>query len=136
MSSLTLHPSLDTDGWLETTIKVADAMLSHFFLSDYSQTSEFRGEVSSFSYILQLHQGDLPRIREVTQSTLSRYFSKQFTDVDVQVADIKNVESINKQQIGIYLVFTDGDGISHNLSRLINYSDMKINEIISVLNNG
>ena len=137
MTSTTLHPALDTDGWVNTSVKVADYMLSHFFLSDYSQTTHFPGEVSSFVWILQHYQDSVTRICEITQSTLSKYFSKQFSDVDIQVTEITDAAtSINISHLGVYLVFTDKDGVTFNLSRLIHYDGMKITSITEMLNHG
>ena len=136
MSTITLHPSLDTDGWVNTPVKVCDYMLAHFFLSDYSQTATFPGEVASFSWILQHYQGDVTRICEVTQTTLARYFGKQFAEVDIQVSQLPNPESINEKPLSLYLILTDSDGITHNLARLIHYDGMKVSEIIAVINHG
>lgn len=136
MTSKYLHPALDTDGWVQTPIKVADYLLSHFFLSDKSQTAFFPTEVISFAWILQRFQGDLPRIREETQSELSRYFSKQFADVEVEVGEITNNDSINRHQLSLYLTFVDGDGITHNLASIVKYSGLKVTEIINTNNQG
>ena len=136
MTSKSLFPSLDTDGWVNTSIKVADYLFSHFFLSDYSQTAVFNGKVSSFAWILQRHQSDIPQIMSVTQSTLSEYFSKQFSEVEVQIGEIPNTESINDHKLSIFLTFKDLDGITHNLERIIKYQGLKVSEIIAVVNNG
>lgn len=136
MTSKHLHPALDTDGWVKTPIKVADYMLSHFFLADKSQTAFFPTEVVSFSWILQTHPDDMIAIRTTLQEELARYFSKQFSNVDIEVSEIAASDSINKRQLTLYLAFYDGDGIGHNLSRIIKYSGLKVTEIISVNNNG
>lgn len=136
MTSKHLFPSLDTDGWVESSVKTADYLLSHFFLSDYSQTAFFKGEVASFAWILQRYQGDIEQIKEETRSVLSRYFTKQFDNVDVQIDEIENKESINAHQLTIYLVFTDQDGVTHNLARLIKYTGLKVTDVIAVINNG
>ncbi len=136
MTSKYLFPSLDTDGWVETTVKTADYLLSHFFLSDYSQTAHFPNTVASFAWILQRYMGESERIKEETQNVLSAYFSKQFSDVEVQVTELTTPDSINQQQLTLFLQFTDQDGITHNLSRLIKYSGLKVNEVIAVINQG
>lgn len=136
MSAKVLFPSLDTDGWLSTSVKVADSLISHFFLSEYSQTAVFPGTVASFAWILQQYQNDLSRTVQETQGTLSSYFSKYFQNVEVEVKESLMENSINRYQLTIYLVFTDEEGVQHNLSRLIRYTGMKVTEIIAVLNNG
>jgi len=137
MTSKTLHPSIDTDGWVNTPVKVADYLLSHFFLSDYSQTHHFKGEVASFAWILTNNQGSLEKTQEETQRVLSAHFSKQFSEVDIQVSEVPTTASINKKQLGIYLVFTDKEGVEHNLARIFAFTEnLKFREIISVNNIG
>lgn len=136
MSSKQYLPSLDTDGWVKTSVKVADYLISHFFLSDYSQTSMFPGNVASFAWILQRYQSDLTRIQTETQDTLTSYFSKYFKEVEVQVTELDNPESINDHHLSLYLTFVDEAGVKHNLSRMIKYTGMKVTEIIAVINEG
>ena len=136
MTSRTLFPTLDTDSWVKTSIKVADYLFSHFFLADYSQTSIFIGQVSSFAWILQHYQSDMSQIMTQTQQTLSNYFSKQFDEVEVQIDEIPNPDSINDHKLSLFLTFKDQDGITHNLERIIKYQGLKVTEIISVLNQG
>lgn len=136
MTSKYLFPAVDTDGWTKTSVKVADYLFSHFFLSDYSQTAVFNGKVASFAWILQRNQSDISSIMSVTQETLSQYFSKQFDEVEVEVYEIPNEESINDHKLTLFLSFKDKDGVSHNLERIIKYQGLKVTEIISVVNNG
>lgn len=131
-----LHPSLDTNGWIDTPIETIDAMLSHFFLSDYSQTHCFPGGVSSFAWIIQNNQPDLDRTISVLQATLHRYFSKQFQTVEVEVGEVPNETSINKKQLSLYLTLSDKDGQVFNLNRIIDYTNLKVVEIINTVNFG
>lgn len=135
MTSKYIFPALDTDGWTKTTIKVADYLFSHFFLAEYSQTFAFSKNVSSFPWILQHHQSNLEEAIATTQQTLSAYFSKYFDEVECQVAEVPNAESINNHQLSIFLSFVDQTKTKHNLERLIKYQGLKVNEIIAV-NNG
>ena len=136
MTSKYLFPALDTDGWVETSVKTADYLLSHFFLSDYSQTFHFKNNVASFSWILQQYQSNLSRIQEETQQTLSSYFSKQFSEVEVQVTEMKKEDSANVHELTLFLVFTDKDGIRHNIARMIKHNGMRVSEIIAVIMEG
>jgi hypothetical protein len=134
MTSKHLFPSLDTDGWVESPIKVADYMLSHFFLSDYSQTAFFRNKVASFAWLLQRHQGNLTALFDETQQILSSYFSTQFSNVEVQVTEVPDTTTSNKTGLSLFLEFVDADGTTHNLSRLVKYSGMKVSEVLAVVN--
>lgn len=137
MSSNYLLPMLDTDGWLNTPIKVADALLSHFFLSDYSQTAVFPGSVASFAWIVSRYAGDVGQIASQTQSILADYFSTQFNNVDIQVASLQNTTvTINVFELTLYMTFVDGDGVTQNLARIVQYDGLKVTNIIAVVNNG
>ena len=136
MTSKYNFPALSTDSWTKTSIKVADYLFSHFFLSDYSQTSIFPGQVASFAWILQRHQSDITQIKTTTQETLSLYFSKYFDEVEAQIGEIPNEDSINDHKLTIFLSFKDQDGVSHTLERLIKYQGLKVTEIIAVNNQG
>lgn len=136
MTSKTLFPTLDTDSWVNTPIKVADYLFSHFFLADYSQTAIFIGQVTSFAWILQHYQSDMSQIMTQTQLALSTYFSKQFNEVEVQIDEIPNPDSINDHKLSLYLTFKDTEGVAYNLERIIKYQGLKVTEIISVLNQG
>lgn len=134
MTSKYFIPTADLDGWVNSPIKVADYLVSHFFLSDYSQTMEFKGDVASFSWLLHSHQGDISRITSETKNTLADYFSKYFHDVKVEIVEKQEENSINNYGLMLYLEFTDNLGIIHTLSRLIKHNGMKVNDIIAVIN--
>lgn len=134
MPSLHLFPTLDPDGWVETSTKVADYLVSHFFLADYSQTAFFPDNVASFAWILHRYQGNITTIITETQQRLNAYFSTQFTNVDVQLTELADKSNINSHSLSLYLVFTDTDGVEHNLSRMLKYSGMKVTELIAVIN--
>lgn len=136
MSANVLFPALDTDGWVDTPTKVADYLISQFFLSDYSQTANFVGGVASFVKILQQFQGDISGICNETQMTLSKYFSKYFNSVEVEVTGLDKPNSINVTNLTLWLVFTDSEGVQYNLNRIITYSGLKIIDIVATINNG
>lgn len=135
MTARYLYPTLGPDGWVRASVKTADYIMSHFFLSEYSQTSEFKGQVSSFPWIMSKNQQDLEGIRRGVKEALAREFGYQFTNVTVEVTDTPVEDSINLYALIIFLEFTDSTGKVHNLSRLIRHNFDKVTEIIDI-NNG
>lgn len=133
MTTRTLLPTLSLDGWVNTPIKAADYLLSHFFLSDYSQTAIFPGEVMSFSWLLQQYQDNLSGLKSRLQSDLSKCFSHYFSDVEVQVTDEAMMNSNNKRALVIMLVFTDENKVEYNLARVIEHDGMKVSQINAAL---
>jgi len=134
MPSKYLHPSLDGDGWISASVKVADSMISDFFLCDQSQTAHFPNDVASFAFILQRWQGQVQDIARETQRVLSDYFSKQFDSVEIEVFAEDTEESINLKTLNLILIFTDSDGVVYNLSRIVNYSGLKVTNIFKAIN--
>lgn len=135
MTARHLYPTLGGDGWVKATVKTADYILSHFFLAEYSQTSEFTGLVSSFPWIMAKNQRDIDGMKRDTRTALSREFSYQFDNVTVEVTDMEEEDSINLHALTIFLEFTDSTGKVHNLSRMVRHNFNKVTEIID-LNNG
>lgn len=136
MSSKVLVPSLSEDSWASGSIKVADILLSHFFLSDYSQTYLYPGMVSSLPWILQETQKDMPRTLSLTQSTLSNYFNKHFNNVVVEVSEVENKTNPSKAQISLYIRFTDSENKDYVMGKLLEIADTKITKIINQNNYG
>lgn len=130
------YPGLDTDGWIITPTAVADRLLGDFFLSDYSQTENFTGRVSSFAWVVKTYEHDSNLLSEMTQDQLSQYFDKYFWEPEVVVNWENEEGSINKQILKIYATFQDRHGDVHNLARLARGDGTRIREIIAISNDG
>ncbi len=135
MSALVLHPSLSEDGWVTASNKVGDRLFANFFCSDYSQTYLYLGEVSSLAYLIQHHQGDMVGLLTATRNTLTKYFTRHFNNVVVEVTDSTTVEDPSRAAISIYVKYTDTEGLEFVLGRLVEYADTVIKKIITI-NNG
>ena len=135
MTSKFLFPTVSTDGWVNSPVKTADYMLSHFFLSDFSQTFSFPDKVRSFSNILYETQGDPSQFTLRLRENLVSYFSSQFSNVDVEVILKDDPTSNNKKYFTLFLEFSDTTGEVHNLSRMLEQDGTKISNIIAI-NNG
>lgn len=134
MTSKTLFPTLDTDGWVKTAEKTADYLLTHFFLSEISQTHHFPDDVASFPWLLAKHQNNPSGLISEAKDVLSRYFQKFFDNVEIELTSEEQQGSINIVNLKLFLIFTDMDGIQHNVARLIKYNGLKVSEIIAVIN--
>lgn len=130
------YPSLSEDGWVNNSVKLADKLLSDFFISDYSQTYLYSGAVSSFPWIIQNKQGNVTETAALVQSTLNVYFSRYFNNVVVESQDQTSADSPSKGQITLYVKFTDDDGIEYVVGKLLEIADMNITKIINLNNNG
>ena len=127
-------PSLSEDGWVTNPDKIADYLMSHFFVSDYSQTNMYTGHISSLPWILQETQGDIANTTRMITDTLTVYFKRYFEDTTIEVSEVPNNESPSKAQLSIYIQFTDIEGKKHNISKLLLYSDTIIDKIVNISN--
>jgi len=135
MATTATLPTLSTDGWVDSSLKTADYLFSHFFASDYSQSYTFIGSVSSFAHILHVNQGSISSTIRELQSSLSDYFGKYFTNVVVEIDDTATVEGSSSVTLNLFLNFTDKTGTTYSLGKMIEYTNTTINRIIT-LNNG
>ncbi len=140
MSNRVLFPSLSETGWIASSEQIADSMFAQFYESDYSQTHLYRNEVASFAFIIQQGQGNVSKTIGLLESTLHKYFGRYFQNVTVEVRDV-SAELIGADSdqsavsLGIYIDFTDTDGVTYNLSRVIQNAGTKSAKVIK-LNNG
>jgi hypothetical protein len=135
MAGEIMFPSLSEDGWINSSMKIADYLLSHFFVSDYSQSYLYITHVSSLPWIIQKNQSDIPKTCSEIQSTLVNYFTRYFENVEVEVIDVTNAETPSKVELTIYLKFMDKDNKEYVFGKLLEIADMTITKIIDI-NNG
>jgi hypothetical protein len=135
MAEKILYPALSEDAWVTSPEKTADYLLSCFIVSDYSQTYIYTGQVSSLPWILQNTQGNIGQACSDIQITLQTYFSRFFSNVVVEVEEVVNPENEAKQQISMYVKFTDNNGKEHVLGKLLRLSNTIVVSVIA-LNNG
>lgn len=128
-------PSLSEHGWITNSIELADKIFSYFFISEFSQTYLFNNKIASLPYILQQNQDDLQKMASDVKYWLSQSFSNYFQNVEVSADVNPNDNNPNKYQLTLYVQFTDKEGKTYSLGRLIEISDLTIRNII-VQNNG
>ena len=127
-------PTLSEDGWVDSPTKTMDYLFANFFATDYSQSNTFMGEVVSFSKILTDTQGDIQSTISTTRQTLTRYFSRYYNNVVVEVGEVPNLENSSKQQISIYATCTSDAGEIINLGMVAKYSGKILEEVYKYLN--
>lgn len=128
-------PSLSEYGWITNSIELADKIFSYFFVSEFSQTYLFNNKIASLPYILQQNQDDLQKMASDVKYWLNQSFSNYFQNVEVSADVNPNDNNPNKYQLTLYVQFTDKEGKTYSLGRLIEISDLTIRNII-VQNNG
>lgn len=130
-----LLPSLSQDGWVSSTKEKLDYLMSHFFLSDYSQTYFYGGYVSSLSYVLQQNQGNMIDTKNAITNTLTSYLGRyKFTDIAVDVGIKDEIDNSTRQIMSIYISITDQDNKSFTFANVVETTDSKFSKIIQLNN--
>lgn len=134
MNTPSVIPALSQDGWVTSTAQKADYMISHFFLSEYSQSLLYTGNVASFQWIIQDNQGDMLKTNTVLRETLRVYFSRYFSEVVVESSYAEIPENSGRVRINLYVSFKDHEGKEFVLSRLVDILDTKIERVLKLNN--
>lgn len=128
-------PSLGGTGWVTEIAERADKLTSYFFISDYSQSTLYEGNITSLPWLIQQFGQDetalVRETREALQVYFGRYFEQVQVDVSTQVDDSEAPGTINMRiDVTVY-----ENGQKYSLGRLVSSLDSKITKIIT-LNNG
>jgi hypothetical protein len=132
----TFFPTLSEDGWVVDSSVIVDYMFSHFFLSDYSQSQLYTGHITSFSWILQEHRGNMLEIIASLTQSLNTYFRRYFPYVDLEITESTKDSNSNNAAITLFLKIVDNEGKAVNLGRLVNLMNSKLNSIVKLSNDG
>jgi len=79
----TTLPMLSGEGWLQDPTIIMTRLFSHMFLTDYSQSNTYRGNVTSLQYILSQHGQDSTELTSAVEKAVKIYYSRYFSNVDV-----------------------------------------------------
>ena len=131
-----LLPSLSLDGWVGSTAEKSDYLLSHFFLSEKSQTALYPGKVSSLPAIIQEYKNDMIGVTNAVRETLLVYFSRYFYDVVSECEYQEEPEDSSRVSLKIFVSFMDNNGQVYNLGRLATIMNSKIEKIANYNNHG
>jgi hypothetical protein len=132
-------PSLGEDGWISDHQTVAERMFGHFFLSDYSQTALYSGNVASFAKVMSgFNSYDAKALCEKLKTTLERYYDRYMDDTYVEVTegvDPEYVNDFNRFSLNIYVEWKE-DGNTYTLHRALEVVNGKTANIIKLNNFG
>ena len=132
-------PSLSSDNsWLTNPTQIADAVTAHLFLSNHSQTQLYLGNVSSMAYAVQQGTGNIITTIELIKKMLTNYYSRFFTQVEVEVSEYVKLESSlsGNTSLSMYVSFIGDDNKIINISRLFDIQNGKLVKVTNLLNTG
>lgn len=128
-------PTLSSSGWVDEIAEKADRVMAYFFVSEYSQSNIFRGNITSLPHLIQKF-GNEPEvlkseISRKVQDLLGRYFDE--VSVDAEITNEDQPHSRMDLQITVRL---RDNGVSYSLARVIKTLNGKVEEFIRVNNEG
>lgn len=127
-------PSLSVDGWVKDPLQIADYLMSHFYLSEFSQTALFPKEVTSLPYIIFQNKGNPSATASAIKDRLSVYFSRYFNSVVVQTDYREDVDDATKSIIDCFVEFVDEEGKTHSFGKSAELINGKFNGIVYINN--
>ena len=127
-------PTLTTMGWVTSAAHKFDFAFTDFLLSNYSQSNEFYGSISSLQWIIQKNSGDTAALETESKAALTTHLGSLFDSVEVRTLVRDHPTEAGKQQLIFYVAATDG-GVAYNFVKAIEDIDSKTLKIFEI-NNG
>ena len=89
-------PQLGGAGWISDPAQQLNTMMAYAITSNYSQSTIYKGKVTSIPYILAQYQNNQAELVSHLQSSLTEYFYPVFDSVTVDVsADLPDARRYN-----------------------------------------
>jgi len=121
-------------GWVTSAAHKFDFAFTDFLLSNYSQSNEFYGSISSLQWIIQKNSGDTAALETESKAALTTHLGSLFDSVEVRTLVRDHPTEAGKQQLIFYVAATDG-GVAYNFVKAIEDIDSKTLKIFEI-NNG
>lgn len=131
-------PTLSAQGWVRSSAEKADAILSHFYVSDKRQTSLYGDNVSNIQDIVQRCGHDIVALTQQLRMELSTYLSRYYdtANVDVRAQEITEAGiETGTYTLGVYCLVTE-DGKQFSFGKLLQISNSKLEKVFSLNNDG
>ena len=111
-------PVLGPLGWVTDGRTMLDTVTSWLYASDNSQSYFFNGDISSIAYVLEKNAGNLEKARGELEEMLTRYYSRFFDQVEVEVRTVerqfKDYHLLGELMIGASMIDHTGEILQLN----------------------
>jgi len=92
-------PSLSASGWVGNISEKLDKLISYFFLSDFSQSHLYQGQISSLPNLIKECADNRSLLRSETKRVVMNFITPYFdtiqVDVTISAVDETNPDNIN-----------------------------------------
>jgi len=124
-------PTLSGSGWLTGVAERADALLSYFLVSDYTQSNTHRGGITSLPYLIQNKSRNIFSLKEDIASALSlllrRYFDNASVSVELDNPDARSA----RYNLTLSVIITDA-GKRYSLGKLIDVVNNRVHRVTNL----
>lgn len=125
-------PTLSPLGFVTAIADKVNAITSYFFVSQYSQTTLYRGNVLPLAYLVQQFGHDQVQIQQKVETTLQLLFSRYFDDATVAVKTDLEEDRI---KLTLTAIVRD-DATEYSVGYVIRTSNAKVLDIFDLNNDG
>lgn len=123
-------------GFLSNPKEALDLLVTHFFLTNASQTSVYRGSIETAQSILQKYANDVPQAASEMTEAMNRLLRKYFDDASIVIEHrlYDPTTSNSVVQFTISGVITDNN-INYQLNKLVETRNGTFQKFVEI-NNG
>lgn len=126
------YPSMSGLGWVKDPATALPLLMADYFTSLRSQTSLFRGNISSLPGDLQAGKASASVMANTIQASLRMLMGAYFDETDISV-DTEPIEGSEFTKLKIYVTVTDG-GFTYGIERSAKIADGLFEELLQQIN--
>ena len=115
-------PTLSGSGWLTGVAERADALLSYFLVSDYTQSNTHKGGIASLPYIIQRETRNIFSLKEDISGALGTLLRRYFDNTDSRSA---------RYNLTLSVTISDG-GKRYSLGKLIDVVNNRVHRVTNL----
>ncbi len=128
-------PVLSPAGWVTEPSAKADALTSHIFEADFSQSFIYNGKVTSLQYLIEQYGDNMIKLTQEVQSALEAYFGRYYDSATAEVTNNDNSANTGTAvTLYIYVGVTE-NGNSYSIGKEVSINNSKVTSIADI-NNG
>lgn len=136
MVAMNVIPSLSKDGWISSSEKILDFVISHYILTDTQQTLLYKGALISLPYTYFLHNNKPESMAEAMADDLRKLLTRYFAEAEVSARAKRDSLDDNVYTIFISAAVIDKDNKRYELSKVTQLLNSKAKVITSFNNVG
>lgn len=125
-------PTLSSEGYVINTEARIDRALAYMLVCEASQSTMFRGKVTSLQAIVQRHNNEPELLKTNAEEALGNYFRRLFETVQLEVLVEDYPETQNtKVALRIYVTVIE-NGITYSVANIANFTNGVFQDVTAI----